>query len=60
MLQRHPWGRQSAAAPAMACKVAESAQIRWRALTGADLVPLVRVGVRFENGILVESEEQAA
>ncbi|KUL69495.1 MULTISPECIES: hypothetical protein [unclassified Streptomyces] len=30
------------------------------ARTGADLVPLVRAGARFENGILVEREEQAA
>ncbi|WP_413253448.1 hypothetical protein [Streptomyces pseudovenezuelae] len=37
-----------------------AAQARWRAITGARLVSLVRVGARFENGVLVEREEQAA
>ncbi len=49
-----------AAALAMVFKLAESAQARWRAITGAHLVPLVRAGARFENGILVEREETAA
>ncbi|MEU6540522.1 transposase [Streptomyces sp. NPDC047000] len=49
-----------AAALAMVFKLVESAQARWRAVTGAHLVSLVRAGARFENGILVEREEQAA
>lgn len=44
----------------MVFKLVESAQTRWRAITGAHLVPLVRTGARFENGILVERQEQAA
>jgi transposase-like protein len=43
-----------AAALTMVFKLVESAQARWRAITGAHLVPLVRAGARFENGILVE------
>ena len=35
-------------------------EARWRAITGAHLVPLVRAGARFENGILVERPEAAA
>lgn len=49
-----------AAALAMVFKLVESAQDRWRAVTGAHLVALVRSGARFENGILVERQEQAA
>lgn len=49
-----------AAAIAMVFKLVESAQARWRAITGAHLVPLVRTGVRFENGVLVERQDQAA
>lgn len=49
-----------AAALAMVFTLVESAQARWRAITGAHLVPLVRAGARFENGVLVEGEEQAA
>ncbi|MGW3940340.1 transposase [Streptomyces phaeochromogenes] len=49
-----------AAALAMVFKLVESAQTRWRAITGAHLVPLVRTGARFENGILVERQEQVA
>jgi hypothetical protein len=44
----------------MVFKLVESAQGRWRAITGAHLVPLVRAGAVFENGILVERKEQAA
>ncbi|WP_406729497.1 IS256 family transposase [Streptomyces sp. GD-15H] len=50
----------AAAALAMVFKLVESAQTRWRAITGAHLVALVRAGARFENGILVERQEQAA
>ena len=43
-----------AAALAMVFKLVESAQARWRAVTGAHLVALVRAGATFENGVLVE------
>ncbi|MFF2938428.1 hypothetical protein ACFVSQ_01110 [Streptomyces niveus] len=49
-----------AAALAMVFKLVESAQARWRAITGAHPVSLVRAGARFENGVLVGREEQAA
>ncbi|MFF7079207.1 IS256 family transposase [Streptomyces lavendulae] len=49
-----------AAALAMLFKLVESAQARWRSITGAHLVPLVRAGARFESGVLVEREERAA
>ncbi|MEU6054509.1 IS256 family transposase [Streptomyces xanthochromogenes] len=49
-----------AAALAMVFKLVESAQTRWRAITGARLVALVRAGARFESGILVERPEPAA
>lgn len=49
-----------AAALAMVFKLVESAQDRWRAIKGAHLVPLVRAGARFENGVLVERQERAA
>jgi len=44
----------------MVFKLVESAEARWRAITGARLVPLVRAGARFENGVLVERTETAA
>lgn len=37
-----------------------AAEGRWRKLTGAYLVALVRAGARFENGELVEGSEQKA
>lgn len=43
-----------AAALARVFKLVESTQARWRAITGAHLVPLVRAGASFENGRLVE------
>ncbi len=49
-----------AAVCAMVFKLVESAQPRWRAITGTHLVSLVRAGARFENGVLVEREKQAA
>lgn len=49
-----------AAALAMVFKLVESAQVCWRAITGAHLVALVRSGARFENGVMVECEETAA
>jgi putative transposase len=39
---------------AMAFKLLESAQDRWRAVNGPHLVALVRAGARFEEGVLVE------
>jgi putative transposase len=49
-----------AAALAMVFKLIESAHDRWRAITGAHLVALVRSGATFDNGVLVERQEQAA
>jgi putative transposase len=43
-----------AAGVAMAFKLIESAQARWRAVNAPHLVPLVRVGARFEKGKFVE------
>ena len=51
-----------AAGLAMAFKLLEAAQDRWRAVNGPHLVALVRAGARFERGKLVErpAEEAAA
>ncbi|GAB2606558.1 hypothetical protein GCM10027168_44270 [Streptomyces capparidis] len=49
-----------AAAPALVLKPVESVQARGCLITGAHLVSLVRTGALFENGVLVEREEQAA
>jgi transposase-like protein len=43
---------------AMALKLIEAAQDRWRAVNGPHLVALVRVGARFEKGVIVEREQQ--
>ena len=43
-----------AAGLAMAFKLIESAQARWRAVNAPHLVALVRAGAKFENGKLVE------
>jgi transposase-like protein len=43
-----------AAGIAMAYKLIEAAQSRWRAINAPHLVALVRAGARFENGKLVE------
>ncbi len=43
---------------AMIYKLMEAAERRWRKLTGAHLVALVRAGARFENGELVEGSEE--
>jgi transposase-like protein len=48
-----------AAGLAMAVKLVESAQARWRAVNGAHLDPLVRAGARFERGLLIERQDQA-
>jgi len=44
----------AAAGLAMAFKLIESAQARWRAVNAPHLVALVRAGARFKNGKLVE------
>jgi putative transposase len=43
-----------AAGLAMAFKLLESAQERWRAVNGPHLVALVRAGARFDKGVMVE------
>jgi transposase-like protein len=49
-----------AAALAMVFKLVESAQERWRAVTGAHLVALVRAGAEFKNGELIERPQAHA
>ena len=43
-----------AAGLAMAFKLIEAAQDRWRAINAGHLVALVRAGAKFHNGLLVE------
>jgi len=45
-----------AAGLAMAFKLIEAAQERWRAVNAPHLVALVRAGARFERGKLVERD----
>jgi transposase-like protein len=47
-----------AAGIAMAFKLIEAAEARWRAVNGAGLVALVRAGAKFTNGKLVERSTQ--
>jgi transposase-like protein len=47
-----------AAGLAMAYKLIESAEIRWRAINAPHLVALVRAGVKFEKGVMVERSEK--
>ncbi len=49
-----------AAGLAMAFKLIESAQARWRAVNAPHLAALVRAGAIFRDGVLAESPEQAA
>ncbi|MBB5968146.1 transposase-like protein [Planomonospora venezuelensis] len=49
-----------AAGPAMAFKLIESAQARWRAVNAPHLVALVRAGARFERAVLIERDEADA
>jgi transposase-like protein len=42
----------------MAFKLLEMAQQRWRKLNGSELLPLVRAGVSFRNGVRVERDDQ--
>jgi transposase-like protein len=48
-----------AAGIAMAFKLIEAAQARWRAVNAPHLVALVRAGARFERGILVERDDRS-
>jgi len=43
---------------AIAYKLIESAQSRWRAVNAPQLVALVRAGVKFEKGVMVERSEK--
>ena len=47
-----------AAGLAMAFKLIEAAQDRWRAVNGPHVVALVRAGARFEKGVIVERQQQ--
>ena len=49
-----------AAGIAMAYKLIEAAQARWRAVNAPHLVALVRAGALFRNGVLVERPEHDA
>ena len=48
-----------AAGVAMAFKLIESAQQRWRAVNAPHLVALVRAGARFDRGVLVERPDES-
>jgi putative transposase len=48
-----------AAGLAMAFKLLEAAQDRWRAVNSPHLVALVRAGARFEKGVMVERPDEA-
>jgi putative transposase len=48
-----------AAGLAMACKLLEAAQDRWRAVNGPQPVALVRAGARFDKGVMVERPDKA-
>ena len=47
-----------AAGLAMAYKLIEAAQTRWRAVNAPHLVALVRAGVKFEKGVMVERTDE--
>jgi putative transposase len=49
-----------AAGLAMAFKLIDAAQDRWRKINGPELVALVRAGATFKKGVLVENQEAAA
>ncbi len=48
-----------AAGVAMAFKLIESAQRRWRAVNAPHLVALVRAGAKFDNGKLIERRDES-
>ena len=52
--------RSRKAALAMAYKLLDAAQDRWRRITGAELVPLVRAGATFTDGKLRKRSDQTA
>jgi len=43
---------------AMAFKLLEAAQDRWRAVNGPHLVALVRAGARFDKGVMIERPDE--
>ena len=47
-----------AAGLAMAFKLIEAAQDRWRAINGPHLVALVRAGATFHKGVIIENQPQ--
>lgn len=55
-ITKGPGSRQ--AGLAMIFKLMEAAEGRWRKLTGAHLVALVRAGAEFKNGELLEGSEE--
>lgn len=42
----------------MAYKLLDSAQDRWRRINSPELVPLVRAGVQFKDGVMIERKEE--
>jgi transposase-like protein len=44
----------------MAFKLLDMAQLRWRRLNGSELLPLVRAGVTFVDGVQQERDEESA
>ncbi len=56
MRRRGHVGGRLGAGLAMAFKLIEAAQHRWRAVNAPHLVALVRAGARFERGKLIERE----
>ena len=57
----HRWSlnRFLVAGVAMAFKLIESAQARWRTVNAPHLVALVRAGAKFDNGKLVERPDES-
>ena len=47
-----------AAGLAMAFKLIEAAETRWRSVNAPQLVALVRAGVKFEKGVMVERTDK--
>jgi hypothetical protein len=56
----HDYPERSRYGIAMAFKLIEAAQARWRAVNSPHLVALVRAGARFINGKLIERTNTAA
>ena len=44
----------------MAFKLLDMAQLRWRRLSGSELMPLVRAGITFVDGVRQERAEKEA